>query len=267
MKIACLCPTYKRPQFLANAAACFYGQDLPGGVEARLFILDDAGQFVHEYVHTQFGNLHASLYLVSQADRIPFDEGLPGKYRRLVGMARHWEADVYVVWEDDDIFLPWHLSNVVEAVSRGIHYMRLPTVYSTYGCVKGQAKRENAAGRFHSSWAFTREIYDYVDGYPITNRLDFDQQLNRKLERADPLDETRRKILADLTPGYVYRWGNNVYHGSQAGEMGFADLWQSLEHLPAPFIGQLVPQYDLQTQRTIEFIRAANPPRIVQEAR
>lgn len=260
MKLACLCPTYKRPQFLANAYAQFLLQTLPAGVEARLFIYDDARQFVPQ---------QGERFDIHTSDRLPFDEGLPAKYNYLTLMADAWGADAYVVWEDDDIFFPWHLAQIATAINNGVRYYRLRKTWTTYGQAKGRAMLEGAAGRFHSSWAFTAEALRAVGGYPKTNRLDFDQQLNRLLLQVDPSVKYLNSVdiagevrvspedisikrdwstdPAVFRPGYCYRWGNGMYHGSQRGEEGYRSLWESLDKLPAPPVETLKPEMDSQT--------------------
>lgn len=43
--VTCVCPTYKRPQLLQNALACFLAQEYE---RKHLVILDDAGQFCEQ---------------------------------------------------------------------------------------------------------------------------------------------------------------------------------------------------------------------------
>lgn len=223
--ISCLCPTYKRPALLANAVACFLRQDY---AESELIVLDDAGQFNNQCI----GNVR----IISTAERLP---SLPAKFNRL---ASGVVGDVLVPWEDDDVFLPWHLSTIAESVNRGGEFVCYREVYSTYGLSGGRIRTEPAAGRFHSSWAFTREVFDRIGGYPDTNRLDFDQQMGGRLRKSGRVEFNQCE-----RPGYVYRWGNGVYHGSQSGEHGYRALWHSLVGRPRQFIGELVPELDGET--------------------
>jgi hypothetical protein len=97
MKISCLMPTYGRPTLVQNAIACFEAQDYPAD-RRRLLILDDAGQIAPH---------HSEGWSVwSMPLRM---ETLTAKYAKLGELDEGW-AYVYVIWDDDDIYLPWHLS-------------------------------------------------------------------------------------------------------------------------------------------------------------
>jgi hypothetical protein len=237
MKIAALCSTYKRPELLGNTIACFLAQATD--IESRLFILDDAAQF---------RNQKADRF---EIESTPWRYGkLSDKHNHLAATAIAWGADVLTVWDDDDVFLPWHLANAGLAISRGVSFVRTPRVYSNSGLPKdGSTQLKDATGLFHSSWSFTVAAFNAVGGYPKTGRLDFDQQLNRKLCEIDPVtpNSPTERVLAQLRPSYVYRWGNGQYNVSQAGEGGFKVLWDKLGRLPAPFIESPNIVFDAET--------------------
>lgn len=243
-RIACLCPTYKRPEHLRNALACFLNQRYSLR-ESRLFILDDAIAENEKVQHDpQMGDnweLHTSKERYAN---------LPAKYNKLVELAEWWEPDAYAIWEDDDVFLPYHLVFANEAFNKGIRFYRTAQVWSNYNMPKGKAQLEGAEGRFHSSWVFTKQALNQIGGWPKTERLDFDQQLGAKLR---DLDSSKSVKLP--CPQYVYRWGNGVYHGSQAGEEGFKSLWDRLGEMKVPYVGTLVPTCDEETVMLMQNLR------------
>jgi len=235
-RLACLCPTYKRPNFLASAAACFDRQTYPSYLR-RLFILDDAGQHKDESTPTIRIYVHSKRY-----------PSLPIKYNKLVELATdEWSPDAFVVWEDDDAFLPWHLQSIADAIALGGEYLISRTIHTTSHQPIGKTLIERSDGRFHSSWAFTADLLDRIGGYPDASRLDFDQQLGSML-RNEAGERTYYSHEQGPPPSYVYRWGNNIYHGSQRGEEGFKKLWDDLDNIPAPYIGRLVPNMDKETE-------------------
>jgi len=67
-----------------------------------------------------------------------------------------------------------------------------------------------AVGRFRSSLAFERELFDRPGGWPLTKRGDFDQQLIARLTAIEaPSDPCQLD-----SPSWIFRWGQtNVYHG------------------------------------------------------
>ena len=219
--VACLCPTYRRPaRLVANAIACFERQDYPAD-RRRLIVLDDAGEL--EPV------CGPNWSIATTRTRYPT---LPAKYNALVGLVdaaratpEQWEAEILVVWEDDDIYLPWHLSSIVGALyapvapryKHGRAWAHPSRVWSLYG---GPLHQEPARGRFHAALAMRFEALAHLGGWPDTPRADFDQQLLAKLRRecgppADPCEAG--------SPGYVFRWASTASYHGQASMRSPAD--------------------------------------------
>ncbi|MEO8487531.1 MAG: glycosyltransferase [Betaproteobacteria bacterium] len=235
--IACLCPTYKRPELLRNSIACFVAQTYPNRV---LVILDDAGQHAAQDCPAERWRL------MSQSDRYP---NLPAKLNALAAMVP--EADILAVWEDDDIYLPHHLAAIAEAASGcdEAAFFAPDRVLSTYRMPRGRTQEENAMGRFHASWAYTRRLWDSLGGYEAGDRLDFDQRMGARCRASagftcyDQTDAIRR-----FGPSYAYRWGSGPYNGSQAGEEGYASLWRQLDEVPSGPVESTGPRMDEETR-------------------
>ena len=78
--------------------------------------------------------------------------GNPGASR----VSRNWLAglargEVLVVWEDDDIYVYWHITAHVKALTDG-RFSKPSRVLRHY---TGMLREEEVAGRFHTSVAFT----------------------------------------------------------------------------------------------------------------
>jgi len=238
-----LCPTYKRPDLLANAVACFENQSYP---LKRLLILDDAGQWPAPISSQQW-------VLKTTKERFP---NLPKKYNAMVEMALScfirrvaWPGQqhvVFVVWEDDDMYLPEHLEQIAAAYKASAAddvFLRARQVYSTYAQPFGGVQLEDASGRFHSSWAFSASLLDKVGGWPDTDLLIFDQQFGQTL-----LNEAEETVYYDKhSPSYIYRWGNGHWHGSQQGDDGFQALWNDLASKPTQPVKDWRPHFDEET--------------------
>jgi glycosyltransferase involved in cell wall biosynthesis len=222
MKLAAICCTYHRPKELAAVIECFLRQDYPAELR-ELIVLDDAGQYANQ-----------------AADRWRL-ASLPVRFRTL-GEKRNASAalvsadvDAYCVWDDDDIYLPWHMSSAAAALKDADY--TIPTVI--YTDKRDRLERKANQYLFHGAWAFRREAFERVGGYPFMQSGQ-DQGLLRRfkaaqLRRADP-------IQYDPRPSYVYRWctipGNR--HISAMGKDGYERLGQ----LAASPVTTLVPRWD-----------------------
>lgn len=233
MHLTCLCPTYRRPRCLANVLACFLAQD---HADKSLIIVDDGGQF-----ESQSGE---GWGLIATSPRF---DSLPAKFNHLLSLASG--ADAVVVWEDDDVYLPWHLSAHAEALQRSA-WSKPSRVWSNYGTAGTAIAIEPAAGRFHGSLAMRRDLIERAGGWVQTAELTFDQQLMQRLhdlagQPADP--------AAERVPSYVYRWGNPYYHGSAFGD-GWYDTCGAAGD--GRFVGLLQPEMDSETERIYRELRA-----------
>ncbi|MBL8808538.1 MAG: glycosyltransferase family 2 protein [Planctomycetaceae bacterium] len=189
--VSCLCPTYRRPKLLENSIACFLAQDYPAD-RRELIVLDDAGELLN-----QTGE---GWQIISIPRRF---RSLPEKFNALAGLAR---GEILIVWEDDDIYLPHHISSHVAAMN-GHLWSKPSKVLSDY---TGQIEEEDATGRFHASLAFTRLAFEVAGGWPLTMRGDFDQQLIARFTGLGPAGDP----CALASSSYVFRWGSTgAYHG------------------------------------------------------
>ena len=197
MRIAALCPTYRRPKLLAEMLECWKAQDYPAELR-RLFILDDGGTFEPQSEPTW--ELHTA------PERYP---SLPAKYNAIVGIANRWDPNAYVVMEDDDRYLTRYVSSHA-AVLVTAEYSKPSVVLSDY---PGHIVEEPADGRFHGSIGFRRELCERIGGWPETPRADFDQQMLARLRDhatsiGDPCEVA--------PPQYVFRWHTGHWHGQHA---------------------------------------------------
>ena len=219
MKVACLCPTAWRPALVSNAIACFMEQDCQA--EKRLFILDDSGM-AKDIVSDQW-ELHATEGI--------FLGGLPAKYNHLFDMAIGWGADYIAVWEDDDIYLPWHLRASIDAMERNNAQWAQP--WSVYSLYTGKLAKEDGRMRFHAGVSARANAIRHIDGWPKECWPDFDQQFMHTLRRAygEAADSADR-----FNPGYIFRWaGTGMPHAEtfvrdQHDQRWYLDAWTANSH-------------------------------------
>jgi hypothetical protein len=171
-----------------------------------MIILDDAGE-----LQNQTGE---GWQIISISRRF---RSLPEKFNAIAGLAR---GQILVVWEDDDIYLPHHISSHVAAM-KGHLWSKPSKVLSDY---TGQIEEEDATGRFHCSLAFTRQAFENARGWPVTLRGDFDQQLIARLcglgSAGNPCAVNR--------PSYIFRWrSTGAYHGQALMQGPEDETWYS----------------------------------------
>jgi hypothetical protein len=258
MNVLCLCPTYGRPQLVANALACFLAQDYKGG-RTKLLVLDDLGQYIPTYLGGLF-----SWEVLSVNKRY---ESLPAKYNAMLvhegiiaqaGKLPTWPGacywDAIAVWDDDDIYLPWHLSAAVKALQNSdAGSVKPSTIWSLYrpdGAVGDGPWQESGAGRFHCSLVVrTQRILD-VRGWIQTPRADFDQQ---QITACGPAADMI-PYSPDQTPSFVYRWGTTkVQHCSSLMKSPSNTDWYT-NFQPADKSESVIlePKFDQETERVYD---------------
>ena len=92
---------------------------------------------------------------------------------------------------------------------------------------------------FHGAWAFRREAFERVGGYPFIQSGQDQGLLRRfkaaKLRRADPIQH-------DPRPSYVYRWFTaHSTHISAMGAKGYERLGQA----PSRRIAKIEPSWNV----------------------
>ena len=239
MKIACLCPTYNRPALLASSLAQFLAQDHP---DKKLFIYDDGGQY------DSFDSKQVRVIVSKRRCN-----SLPDKYLTLQEYAEEWQPDAIAMWDDDDIYLPHHLSSIAQRIGCEYQWTAPVVVWSTY---TGSPVIEDATGRFWASCAIRWEAFKQIGGVPMTKRGDFDQMFLSKCQRAFGPAVSLASVARDAT--FVFRWSDtNAPHAQHYLKSPDDCTWydRMAAKEPLPFVGELVPQLDTNAVKTMEQIR------------
>ena len=242
MNILCLCPTYGRPRLVANALACFLAQDYPEE-KRRLVILDDAGQIPASQAD--------GWAVISMPVRY---NSLPDKYNALLSMERvlrpnsRWDA--VAVWDDDDIYFPWHLSAAAKALGGGSPSCKPRSVWSLYNAT--EPFQEDATGRFHGSLVVSVPRLRDVGGWIPTRRADFDQQQIAACgPAADMLPHS-----PDGLPGYAFRWQSTKAPHCQGlmSSPANEDWYDRYRMAQTERVEDFAPQFDEETTRILRTI-------------
>ena len=242
--VTAICPTFRHPTLLASSLALWLSQDYPAE-RRELIILDDGQTF-----DVQDG---PNWMLWSETHR---RRSLPDKYNALLSYARP-HADIFLVWEDDDTYLPGYVRWHVDAMQRtGAEFSKPSRVLSDYTGEIAEESRTN--GRFHSSMAFTADLIRRIGGWPDTKRADFDQQLISRLK-------AEARGICDPAEGdgplqYVYGWRTGAAHCQSTMRAPDDETWYERgaeAYKEVPFVGRLVPQYDERTLKILEQLGVA----------
>lgn len=219
----------------------FLAQDYPGE-QRKLLILDDAGQIESQD--------HGSWQVISTPERFP---SLPGKYNAMltaegiIGMAQRDRWNAVAVWDDDDIYLPWHLSAAAEALVSGAPSAKPSQVWSLYN--SEVPFLEDATGRFHGSLVVSVERLRQIGGWIQTRRADFDQQ---QIAACGSARDTLPPSPGNA-PSYVFRWQSTEANHCQGlmsspGNEDWYDRYLQTDRTP---VGEVVPRFDAETATLI----------------
>lgn len=209
MHLVCLCPTYGRPSLAGNALALFLAQALRGDDTADFVLFDDANQIDEQFELCADGRKR---WVVFASD---VWQPLPTKYPEMVRRHAAWSTgpavDAYVIWDDDDVYLPHHLWGTSMALQTpGLAWSHPSVVLSTYSDrvplppVADRLHPEPSAGRFHGAAAVTPLCLAASGGWCTDDRADYDQiHLGRWSTVSRPADPSSLS-----QPSYVYRWAD-----------------------------------------------------------
>ena len=227
MKVAAVCCTWCRPERLRHLIRCFERQDHP---DRELVILDDAAQY-----HDQAGDRWR---LVSVPTRYP----TLGDKRNAAAALVSPDAEAFAVFDDDDLYLPWALSAVAAGL-RVAEWTRPSQVLALQGL--DRLTPTPAGGLYHGAWAYRRELFQCVGGYPSMNSGE-DQHLAHRFNCANAT--CADPIELGFRPYYVY-WWSDMWHLSACGDDGY----EHLGRLDRPFVGTIEgsdpPHIDLLSPR------------------
>jgi len=201
MKIACLCPTYNRPMQLAEAIECFNRQTYP--LEKReLIILDDAGQYEEES--------GPGWHLVSTRKRFR----TLGEKRNTTAALVSADVEAYALWDDDDIYLPWHLEEIAKVLATGVPWCKPDAIWQDK---KNRLQYKPIGYLFHACWGLTRELFLSVGGNPAMQSGQ-DQGLCQRLRKS-----RCRHAAPAAPPSFIYRWHTyaQARHLSAMGQGGY----------------------------------------------
>jgi len=217
--ISCICPTYGRMTALGESLECFLRQDYR---PRELVILNDAPVAITSVDDERLAKVSEGTWrgdgCTVRIYNEPLFSSLGLKYRRLLELAR---GDIIAHWEDDDLYLPSHLSGRVGAL------------------VARQAVKSDLAHVL--AWQAGSWRYEGIQGNVFEAQMAYRVGTGRRIGYKN-IDNPCFKFLCMLDAGdlvdctpppeptYCFRWDTRVPHGQcvtqelwRAGNTDFAE--------------------------------------------
>lgn len=239
-ELLCIMPTYGRPSLAANALACFMAQDYPSHLR-HMLIVDDAQQIASGDSEFNWSVLSLEKRAVS----------LPDKYNQAWQRCQD-RYDAVCVWDDDDIYLPHHISSLVAALEANPQAVAVKPskIYSLYQSRVPLV--EDASGRFHGSLAVRMSHLRKIGGWPEMKRIDFDQQM---LTSCRPCADSL-PFCPSGKPSYIYRWqSTNAWHCSGDSKGPGDEGWYDRVPITEPgAVQSFGPKFDKETGELIRLL-------------
>jgi hypothetical protein len=191
-KVACLMGTYGRYTLACEALACFLQQTA----------IEEATLLIYNQHPIPLAFDHPHVRVVNDT---PPHQGLRYIRKTMIDMI---DPDVEFIhwWDDDDLYLPWHLEDCLEHIADAVAWRPAQSWYSERNTVF--SKRHN---RFEASWIMRA---DKLRAAPIdTHPGSSDHPFIFQTEDAGLL---RTDDLGDFA-SYIYRWDTGTQHLSGYG--------------------------------------------------
>jgi hypothetical protein len=192
MKIDCLMGTYGRNRLASEALACFLQQSA----------MEQATLLIYNQHPVPLKFDHPRIRIINEA---PPAGSLRFIRRRMLDLADP-SADLIHFWDDDDLYLPWHLEDCLRHIGENVAW-RPESCWMS----EGDVAFSRHLNRFEGSWIFRA---DYLQGAPLhTHPTYTDHPVYLQTEEAQLVATTE---FAGAT-SYIYRWANGSEHVSAFG--------------------------------------------------
>lgn len=189
-KVTCLCPTYGRFSLLQDSLKCFIEQTWDN---KKLLVLNDAPE--------SFSCEEKGVEVINSEERF---ETLGRKRQALLEMA---DSKYVAQWDDDDVYLPWHLEEAMRRIESGKMVKPKRAFY-----IRGDKDGRLAWQGLTRNWleamtVFDREAAMALGGYTdkvsgqtirMVNRF----KNNNCYEEYDP----------NPAPSFIFRFADNHFH-------------------------------------------------------
>jgi hypothetical protein len=195
MKIDCLMGTYARNSVASEALACFLQQSVTADATLLIYNQHPVPLHVdHPRVRVVNETLPAAPLRVIRQRMLDFADP---------------SADLVHWWDDDDLYLPWHLQDCIDNIAGGVAW-KPESSWTSWGNVKFT----RTVNQFEGAWIFRTR---HVKAAPLDTHPDYtDHPVYCQTREAGLLATTE---LAGLT-SHIYRRAIDIQHVSSYGSHG-----------------------------------------------
>jgi glycosyltransferase involved in cell wall biosynthesis len=192
--ISCKCITYGRVKFLEESLYSFLTQEYDGQKE-MIIVNDYPLQKLHfEHPNVKIFNLENTYQTIGEKENFAVSK---------------CSGELIAVWDDDDIALPNHLSNISKYFKNNTHLLHWEK-----GVYYNEPNITSITGIGNSGIVYTKNGWEMVGGHPHEN-AGYDVTFVNKLMSISP-NVVRAKPL-DHEVSWFYMWGGRDYHMSGLG--------------------------------------------------
>jgi glycosyltransferase involved in cell wall biosynthesis len=192
--ISCKCITYGRVDLLEEALHSFLIQEYEGPKE--LVIVNDYPLQTLKYEHPDVRIIN----LTETFETIGAKENFA---------VQNCKADIIAVWDDDDVAMPNHLSNIAKYFEPGSDLLHWQN-----GVYYNEPDSIALTALGNSGIVYSRKIWQEIGGHPLEN-AGYDMSLVLAIKRV-----SSAVVIAsppDDEVSWFYMWGGRGYHMSGQG--------------------------------------------------
>lgn len=200
--VSCLCCTYNRPMLLGESIRCFLDQDYEN---KRLIVLND-----QEGVQLSMDNCPDNVSILNSPVRF----GSLGEKRNF--LKSYEVGDFYCIWDDDDLYVPYRLSESIYLMQRDTQYDIIKPKDSFISI--DNSGYQVATNRFHAQAIISKEYMDSHVYPPISLGEDASFEKDAKVG------------YIEMFPNFwsIFRMGMETYHLSSVNYPAFEkQAWEN----------------------------------------
>ena len=192
--ISCKCITYARVEFLEESIQSFLRQEYDGKKE--LIIVNDypLQKLKFDHPDVKIFNMDTMFNTIGEKDNFAVEQ---------------CSGEIIAIWDDDDIMLPNHLSNIAKYFYDGV-----TTIQWNRGVYINMPNIVDITGLGNAGMVYTKDAWKKVGGHNLEN-AGYDMSFFFKIR-----DQIGGCIVAsppDDEVSFFYVWGGRAYHMSGLG--------------------------------------------------